>query len=123
MRYLKNSYSWDQLLKKICFDLKGNDEFYFDTKANHYVDGNYQYESIASDVEIEFNRELISDRNGKFKDVNDIFYENMENNVAISRFKIYVSMIFKKLEYRQSDEVTELKKSKEKYKFNYNDKL
>lgn len=112
MRYLKNSYSWDQLLKKICFDLKGNDEFYFDTKANHYVDGNYQYESIASDVEIEFNRQLISDRNGKFKDVNDIFYEKMENNIAISRFKIYVSMIFKKLEYRQSDEVTELKKAR-----------
>ena len=30
LRYLENSYSWDDLLKKICFELKGNNEYYYD---------------------------------------------------------------------------------------------
>jgi asparagine N-glycosylation enzyme membrane subunit Stt3 len=28
LRYLENLYSWDDLLKKICFELKGNNEYY-----------------------------------------------------------------------------------------------
>lgn len=37
MGYLKNSYSWEQLLKKICYDLKGNDEFFYDLKELYYA--------------------------------------------------------------------------------------
>lgn len=112
IRYLKNSYSWDQLLKKISFDLKGSDEFYYDIKANYYKEGSYQYELIASDIEKEFNKVLVADRNGKFKDINDIFYDNMEKGVVISRFKIYISKTFKTLEYKETDEVTALKKAR-----------
>ena len=36
----------------------------------------------------------------------------MKNNVAVSRFKIYISMIFKSLDYKQSDEIAELKKAR-----------
>ena len=112
MRYLKNSYSWDQLLKKISFDLKGSDEFFYDIKADCYKDGSYQYELIAKDIEKEFNKTLVADRNGKFKEINDIFYDNMEKGVVISRFKIYISKIFKTLEYKKTNEVVELKKAR-----------
>ena len=112
IRYLKNSYTWDGLLKHICFELKGNDEFYYDTKANYYVDGKYIYEKIASDIETEFNDSLKKERNGKFKWINDIFYSKMENGINISRFKIFISEIFKDLEYRETDEIAELKKAR-----------
>ena len=83
MRYLKNSYSWEELLKKICYDLKGSNEFFYDLKSKYHFDGNYRYDMIASDIEKEFDEELKKDRNGKFKFVNDIFYENMENDIVV----------------------------------------
>ena len=110
MRYLSNSYSWDGLLKKICFDLKGNDEYYYDIKSNHYENGKYKYDEIATDIEKEFNYILVKDRNGKFKDINDLFYENMQKGVNISRFKLYIADIFKCLEYKNNSELVELKK-------------
>ena len=36
LRYLENSYSWEGFLKKIAFELKGNDEFFFDLKGKVY---------------------------------------------------------------------------------------
>ena len=108
--YLSNSYSWDGLLKKICFDLKGNDEYYYDIKSNHYENGKDKYDEIATDIEKEFNYILVKDRNGKFKDINDLFYENMQKGVNISRFKLYIADIFKCLEYKNNSELVELKK-------------
>lgn len=110
LRYLENSYSWDELLKKICFELKGNNEFYYDIKSNHCYDGKYKYDEIASDIEREFNSILVTDRNGKFKEINDLFYGNMENGIDISRFKLYISEMFKELKYRDNPEIVELKK-------------
>lgn len=110
MRYLKNSYSWDGLLKKICYELKGNDEYYYDVKSNHYENGEYAYDEIATDIEMEFNDTLVKDRNGKFKEINDLFYSNMGKGINVSRFKLYISEIFKNLEYRESSEIAELKK-------------
>ena len=112
MRYLVNSYSWEQLLKKICFDLKGNDEFFYDLKEMYYIDGNYRYDKIATDIEKEFDLELKKDRNGKFKYVNDIFYDNMTKGIVVSRFKIYISDIFSELVYRENSEIVELKKAR-----------
>ena len=34
LRYLNNAYTWDGLLKKISFDLYGNNEHYLDIKAS-----------------------------------------------------------------------------------------
>ena len=93
LRYLKNSYTWDSLLKKIAFDLKGNNEYYLDLKASCEIDdsGKYSFELLASKLEEEFNKLLIADRNGSFKAINDVFYEKMENeDKNISRFKIYI---------------------------------
>lgn len=112
LRYLENSYSWDDLLKKICFELKGYNEYYYDIKSNHCYDGKYKYDEIASDIEKEFNSTLVSDRNGKFKEINDLFYSNMEKGINISRFKLYIAQIFESLKYKSSPELTELKKAK-----------
>lgn len=110
LRYLKNSYSWDGLLRRIAYELKGNDEYYFDVKSNSSIDGKFCYEAIAQEIETEFNAQLVKDRNGKFKDINNIFYSNMEVGINTSRFKIYVAELLKNLEYRDTSEIVELKK-------------
>lgn len=113
LRYLENSYTWDGLLKHICFEVTGNDETFLDIKSqSQNQDGSFNYEDIASKIENLFNEALSKDRNGNFKYINDIFYKNMNNGVNLSRFKIFISTIFNKLSYRQEkiNEITELKK-------------
>lgn len=114
LRYLTNSYTWDGLLKQIAFDLKENTEYYLDLKSQCEEDGIYNFEKLALLIEDEFNKTLISDRNGKFKDINDIFYANMEYGLNLSRFKIYISKIFSELVIREEkeDEIAELKKAR-----------
>jgi hypothetical protein len=84
LRYLKNSYSWDELLKKIAFDLWGNDEKYLDLKSNSWADNRFVYEAIATKLDEEFTNALTADRDGKFQSVNDQFYEFM-NRPGFSR--------------------------------------
>ena len=112
LRYLENSYTWDGLLSKIAFDLKGNNEFYFDLKAECEDNGKYKYDQIASRLEIEFNKDLQADRNGKFKAINDVFYQKMANEIHLSRFKIYIGEIFSTLQFRvaKATELSALKK-------------
>lgn len=112
LRYLKHSYTWDELLRHISYELKGNDEYYLDLKSKHFVNNKYDYSAIASDLEIEFNRCLIDDRNGKFKEINDCFYSNMSNGINVSRFKIYIANLFKNIEVKDEmkEEINELKK-------------
>lgn len=112
LRYLENSYTWDGLLSKIAFDLTGKDEYYLDLKASCEYNGKFKYNEIASKLEEDFNERLKLDRDGQFKKINDLFYENMSRNVNLSRFKIYIAEIFSKLEYRpeKSSELAELKK-------------
>jgi hypothetical protein len=114
LRYLNNSYTWDGLLSKIAFELKGTTEYYLDLKSECQIEGKYILEKVATALEVEFNNILKSDRNGKFKDVNDVFYENMENGLNLSRFKIYISELLNELEYKadMSDEISELKKTR-----------
>jgi hypothetical protein len=112
LRYLTNSYNWDGLLSKISFELKGNTEYYLDLKSSCDEDGKYRLDKVASLLEKEFNTMLISDRNGKFEHINDIFYRNMENGINISRFKIYIAQLFSNIEFRENviEEINELKK-------------
>ena len=115
LRYLKNSYTWDGLLKKIAFDLKGDSEYYLDLKSQYEENGVYNFEKLASSIENEFNEALIKERNSsKFKKINDIFYENMEYGINLSRFKIYISQIFSRLELREEkqDKIIEFKKAR-----------
>lgn len=112
LRYLENSYTWDGLLAKISYDLEGNYEYYYDLKSECQENGKFKYELIASRLEDEFNKKVQADRNGKFKSINDIFYENMAKGMTLSRFKIYIGQIFSTLHFRpeKSEELSELKK-------------
>lgn len=112
LRYLNNSHTWDGLLKYIAFELKGNNEFYLDIKAECQVDGKYNYSLIATKLEKAFNQALGEDRNGKFKEINDYFYAEMERENNLSRFKIYISKLVGRLDYidNKKEELAELKK-------------
>lgn len=112
LRYLDNSFTWDGLLRHISTEFKGSSEYYLDVKASCEVDGRYDFLKMASLIEKDFNNFLIADRNGKFKDINDSFYENMEKGINRSRFKIYISKLLGDVVIKDSmkDEVSELKK-------------
>lgn len=112
LRYLKNSFTWDDLLSKISFELTENSEYYFDVKAQCHKNGKFDYLKIANFIEDRFNEVLQEERNGKFKHINDIFYENMAKGINLSRFKIYIAELFSKLEFKEdmSDELKNLKK-------------
>lgn len=114
LRYLNNSYTWDGLLKKISCELKGHSEYYLDIKSTCEVDGKYDFAKIASILEREFNDKLLEDRNGAFKQVNDLFYERMEAGENISRLKIHISNMLDDIDLREgkAHEVAELKKTR-----------
>ncbi len=105
-RYLENSFTWDGLLKKIAFELNGDNEYYLDLKYKcRNGDGEYDYSQIALHLENDFNKSLEEDRHGNFKIINDRFYEYMEKDIHISRFKLYIAELL---------DDTSLKKEKKK---------
>jgi hypothetical protein len=112
LRYFQDSYTWDSLLRHVAYELHENEEYYLDVKSNSEVDGKYDYTKIASELEKDFNSYLQINRNGKFKEVNDIFYKLMEEGVNCSRFKIYVSKLLgdSDINPEMKDEIAELKK-------------
>ncbi|CAM3488316.1 hypothetical protein XNC1_3423 [Xenorhabdus nematophila ATCC 19061] len=112
LRYLKNSFTWNGLLQYVCYELTENKETYLDIKSKNYINGEYKYEVIATEIEKLFNEKLKEDRNGKFKVINDIFYENMHNEINLSRFKIYITKLLedKTLKDEKKDELNELLK-------------
>lgn len=114
LRYLKKSYSWENLLKKIAIDLNENNEYFLDLKERSEDNGKFKMDKLASSLEKDFNNFLQKERNGKFKEVNDEFYREMEMGKKISRFKIYISNLLKNLEFREEkeEEIKELKKSR-----------
>lgn len=114
LRYLNNSYTWDGLLKHISVELTGNPEFYLDIKSKCQIDGKYDFSMIGTLLEKEFNQALSKDRHGKFKEINDIFYQQMEEDNNLSRFKIYISKILGLLEHRECkiEEIAEFKKAR-----------
>lgn len=112
LRYLENSYTWDELLYEIVLEITNNEEVYYDIKAKYSIEGNFDYASIASDVQELFIKYSSEKRDGKFKEVNDIFYENMKEGIKLNRFKIYLSEIFQELNYRKGmeEEINKFKK-------------
>lgn len=110
LRYLSNSYDWNGLLSHICFELTGDKETYLDIKSKCQINGEYKYDKIASDIERNFNETLSNDRNGKFKEINDIFYKEMDKGINLSRFKIYITQLLSTVELKEekSEEIAEL---------------
>ena len=115
LRYLKNSFTWDGLLRHICQEVFGDSERYLDLKALHAMhDGEFDFPSVGGSIEVKFNEALIADRHGKFKTINNLFYELMDQNKKVSRFKLYIAEILKNCEYRDNtaNEIAELKKTR-----------
>ncbi|EBS7635960.1 SIR2 family protein [Salmonella enterica] len=114
LRYLQNSFSWDDLLMKAAVDLTGNPEFYYDLKADSIEGDDYRYDILATKLEEVFNSTLTSERHGKFETINNIFYDNMKNGKKLSRFKIYLTSILKELQIKDSmkDEINSLIKTR-----------
>lgn len=114
LRYLTNSYSWENLLKNIALEFNPNEEYYLDIKAK-YMKGQYcAYEKVATDLEKDFNDYLQKNRNGKFERINDLFYKNMKKGINISRFKLYISDLLSNTEIKDCvlAEIAELKKAR-----------
>lgn len=88
LRYLKRSYSWYDLLKKISLDLHGDSRKFLDLVDSCYIEGKSSLELVAEKLEVQFNE--LSPNNEKFSEINDIFYEYMEKGIRYSRFKIYI---------------------------------
>lgn len=114
LRYLDNSYSWDGLLKLIGCNLKKSNEYYYDVKSKHSVNGTFLFPEIGSEIERDFNQFLIDNRDGEFKNINDLFYQNMEQGTNISRFKLYVSALLSEIQISDGmiTEIKELKKAR-----------
>lgn len=115
LRYLSNSYSWEGLLKEVVLNYE-SEEHFLDLKSQVSNSGECDYPLLASIISKEFDDYLSrqDQRNGKFKTINDLFYQNMRNNIPSSRFKIFLSSLLNRCEYRDSSmkEITELKIAK-----------
>lgn len=85
-RYLKNSYTWQNLLKKVTSDLYGSEERFLDLLYEHGED----YSKIAELLEKNFNDYCKDNRYGKFQEINDLYYKK---EIPISRFKIYIAKL------------------------------
>lgn len=105
LRYVENSYNWDELLLSICNSTIGNEERYYDIKAKYqYNNGEYDYALIGSELEQLFNEQLKEDRYGEFKEINDIYYELMKEGENTSRLKLYLSKLFNNISYKENVE-------------------
>lgn len=110
MRYLEGAYSWSALLEKINIDLTGNNEIFIDLRRKHnHKDYGVDYSAVAQDLEVIFEETLKNDRNGKFKDINDEYFELAQDDFAMSRFKLFISKLVNiKTTIPVNDEITQL---------------
>lgn len=111
LRYYENSYTWDQLLEKISWELLGSEEFYLNLK----YECKNNFPKIASKLEQTFDDVLKSDRNGKFKLINDKFFDRIrDGKTQCSRMKLYLSTLLENLVVNniRKDEIQALIKAK-----------
>lgn len=107
LRYLENSYSWDDLLRKVALDLYSSEEPYLDIRSRCVKSDHQDNAAIASILEDEFDKILRKDRNGKFEYINEQFYSSAKKGIQTSRFKIYIASLLQKNKYKQ-EYLTEL---------------
>lgn len=117
LRYLKNSYNWDGLLKKIAGELNPDPRYYIDIKADHMNKSGgskYKFDEVASQLEVDFDATVKSGKSDKFEDINKRFYQNMEEDKYISRFKLYIADLLKDtvLNPEMADEIAALKRAR-----------
>lgn len=117
LRYLQNSYNWDGLLKKIAGELKPDPRYYIDIKAEHMNKSGgakYKFDEVASQLEVDFDKAVKSGKSDKFEDINKHFYQNMEEDKYISRFKLYIADLLKDMALKPetADEIAALKRAR-----------
>ncbi|UYF76582.1 SIR2 family protein [Acinetobacter ursingii] len=112
LRYLKKSYTWYDLLKKISDDLYGDPRKFLDIVDSCYVGGKSSLELVAEKLESQFNE--MSANDPFFNEINDIFYENMEKGIRYSRFKIYICKLLEDISEKEemAQELAELVKAR-----------
>lgn len=112
MRYLQNSYSWENLLKKISIEVTGNDEFFLDCKVEATKDGECDYTALASKISKEFDEIVKSKTKKELEYINDEFYRLANNKTqghqTPDRMKIYIASIFSdyKIKEDYTNEIT-----------------
>lgn len=115
LRYLKHSYSWEGLLKEVTLSY-GSEEHFLDLKNQMSNDSFCDYPRLASTIEKEFNEYLSREdqRTGRFKSINDRFYQAMRDGHQASRFKIYLSELLSNFECNSSmtEEMNEFRAAK-----------
>ena len=112
LRYFENSYSWDSLLQEIVKSYNSKEEHYLDLKAQcTQGESDCDYSKLASLIEAEFNIAAENDRYGKYKSINDEFYDQMRKGKKYSRFKLYISEMFSSLTLKKNvdDEIEMLR--------------
>lgn len=112
LRYLKNSFTWDSVLEKICNIIYQDEEYYLDIKAKCTIsNGGFDYPKIATIIEKAFNEKLQNERDGEFCEINDLYYKTIKNGKPISRFKLYLAHLFSEMNYKteKKDELDLLK--------------
>jgi len=114
LRYLESSFNWNGLLEHIAFKVFGTNENYLDIKHKHTYRGIVDYKNIATDLEKEFNEIVSRDRDGELSFINDQFYQNMANDISISRFKLFIASLFTdvNISTHMKEEISILKKAR-----------
>ncbi|MGC6342518.1 SIR2 family protein, partial [Bisgaard Taxon 45] len=114
LRYLENSFSWDDLLAHTSNKIDNTDEQYLELKVENQ---HKNFDKIASILEERFTELLKKNRNHpEFKSINDTFFELAKQGKEVSRFKIFLSQTLSQLSKRKDkkleEEITLLKKAR-----------
>lgn len=109
LRYLKNSFTWHNLLEKCATDLFDNERQFLNLLSQCTKGKIINLPKLAELLEEEF--EKIPHDSVKFEELNDIFYTQMRAGNKISRLKIHISLILKDLEINDNhqNEINEIK--------------
>lgn len=120
LRYLENSFSWENLLKNISEKISGNSFHFQDLKNKAYskTSKTYDYALLASIIEQELD-EVAEYMPGTQKpeyinEINEIYYSSMQKGIHASRLKICISNMLRDIQYRDSmkDELDQIKKTR-----------
>lgn len=115
LRYLKSSFTWDGLLSHIATQLYGSDERYLDIKARNFSNGEYDYAEIAEKIGNDLEIEAENDRNGKYKNINDIFYQRLrDRRNPVPRIKLLIASLLSSTQRKENieNEIDELVKAR-----------
>lgn len=113
LRYLENSFSWNDLLKNIAFCCDNGERRFYDLRYKFLDGGRVDYPKIATELELIFDEFVSKSEDAKFKGIVSLFYENMkEKGVSASKMKLYIAQILNELKYKKSmlPEISEFKK-------------